>query len=55
MNSSVTQEEEGVVAALDEVRHGLEDGDYVTFSEVEGMTELNGCKPMKIKVNTDAA
>ena len=50
MVASVTQEEEGVVAALDEVRHGLEDGDYVTFSEVEGMTELNGCKPMKIKV-----
>merc|ERR1719418_238880 len=50
MVASVTQEEEGVVAALDEVRHGLEDGDYVTFSEIEGMTELNGCKPMKIKV-----
>ena len=50
MVASITQEEEGVVAALDEVRHGFEDGDYVTFSEVEGMTELNGCKPMKIKV-----
>ena len=34
-----------------QVRHGLEDGDYVTFSEIEGMTELNGCKPMKIKVS----
>ena len=50
MVASVTQEEEGIVAGNDEVRHGLEDGDYVTFSEVEGMTELNGCKPMKIKV-----
>merc|ERR550532_2758693 len=50
MVASVTQEEEGVVAAMDEVRHGFEDGDFVTFSEVEGMTELNGCKPMKIKV-----
>jgi len=50
MIASVTQEEEGVVAAMDEVRHGFEDGDFVTFSEVEGMTELNGCKPMKIKV-----
>ena len=49
-SASVTQEEEGVVAAMDEVRHGFEDGDFVTFSEVEGMTELNGCKPMKIKV-----
>ena len=37
-----------------QVRHGLEDGDYVTFSEIEGMTELNGCKPMKIKVNFQA-
>lgn len=50
MISSITQEEEGVVAAQDETRHGFEDGDHVTFSEVEGMTELNGCKPMKIKV-----
>ena len=49
-SASFTQEEEGVVAAMDEVRHGFEDGDFVTFSEVEGMTELNGCKPMKIKV-----
>jgi ubiquitin-activating enzyme E1 len=50
MISSVTQEEEAVVAAQDETRHGFEDGDYVVFSEVEGMTDLNGCKPMKIKV-----
>lgn len=50
MIASVTQDEEGVVAAQDETRHGFEDGDYVTFSEVEGMTELNGCKPIKIKV-----
>ena len=53
MVASVTQDPEGgVVAALDETRHGFEDGDYVTFSEVGGMSELNGCKPMKIKVNT---
>ena len=36
---------------MDESRHGLEDGDYVTFSEVQGMTELNGCKPIKIEVD----
>lgn len=41
---------EGVVATVDETKHGLEDGDYVTFSEVQGMVELNGCKPIKIKV-----
>ena len=38
------------MACIDETRHGFEDGDYVTFSEVKGMTELNGCPPMKIKV-----
>lgn len=43
-------DEEGLVSALDETRHGLEDGDYVTFSEVEGMEGLNGCEPRKITV-----
>ena len=42
--------DEGLVSALDETRHGLEDGDYVTFSEVEGMEKLNGCEPRKITV-----
>lgn len=41
---------EGVVSALDETRHGLEDGDYVTFSEVEGMEGLNDGTPRKITV-----
>lgn len=41
---------EGLVSALDETRHGLEDGDWVTFTEVEGMTGLNGCAPRKIEV-----
>lgn len=43
-------DEEGLVSALDETRHGLEDGDYVTFSEIEGMEGLNGCEPRKITV-----
>lgn len=43
-------DEEGLVSALDETRHGLEDGDYVTFSEVEGMEALNGAEPRKIMV-----
>uniref|UniRef100_A0A0A9XZ86 E1 ubiquitin-activating enzyme n=4 Tax=Lygus hesperus TaxID=30085 RepID=A0A0A9XZ86_LYGHE len=50
MIASVSREEDGVVTCLDDTRHGLEDGDYVTFSEVQGMTELNGCDPIKIKV-----
>jgi ubiquitin-activating enzyme E1 len=43
-------DDEGTVSVLDEARHGLEDGDYVTFSEVEGMEALNGCEPKKITV-----
>jgi ubiquitin-activating enzyme E1 len=41
---------EGLVSALDETRHGLEDGDWVTFTEVKGMEGLNGCAPRKIEV-----
>ncbi|TBU32859.1 ubiquitin activating enzyme [Dichomitus squalens] len=47
---SVDKDSEGVVTCLDETRHGLEDGDFVTFSEVQGMTELNGCEPRKVTV-----
>ncbi|RAH74005.1 E1 ubiquitin-activating protein ubaA [Aspergillus aculeatinus CBS 121060] len=43
-------DEEGLVSALDETRHGLEDGDFVTFSEVKGMEGLNGCAPRKVTV-----
>ncbi|XP_058054330.1 ubiquitin-like modifier-activating enzyme 1 isoform X1 [Anopheles bellator] len=50
MVASVTNDLESIVTCVDETRHGFEDGDYVTFTEVEGMTELNGCAPMKIKV-----
>ncbi|XP_015599069.1 ubiquitin-like modifier-activating enzyme 1 [Cephus cinctus] len=48
--ASISKDSEGVVTCLDDTRHGMEDGDYVTFSEVQGMTELNGCEPKKIKV-----
>lgn len=46
----VLQDKEGLVTCLDETRHGLEDGDFVTFTEVQGMEELNGCEPRKISV-----
>ena len=41
---------DGLVSALDETRHGLEDGDYVTFTEVQGMEGLNSADPRKITV-----
>ncbi|KAG6331678.1 hypothetical protein ID866_7409 [Astraeus odoratus] len=47
---SVDKDKEGLVTCLDEARHGLEDGDFVTFTEIQGMEELNGCKPRKISV-----
>lgn len=50
MVASISRDSEGVVTCLDDTRHGMEDGDYVTFSEVQGMTELNGCEAIKIKV-----
>lgn len=46
----VNVDETGLVSALDETRHGLEDGDYVTFTEIEGMPALNNCAPRKITV-----
>ncbi|KAH9951667.1 ubiquitin activating enzyme [Amylocystis lapponica] len=47
---SVEKDSEGLVTCLDETRHGLEDGDFVTFTEVQGMTELNACEPRKVSV-----
>jgi len=44
------QDAAAVVTCLDEARHGFESGDSVTFTEVQGMTELNGCQPVEIKV-----
>lgn len=43
-------DEEGLVSALDETRHGLEDGDCVTFTELEGLEALNNAEPRKITV-----
>ncbi|KAG8527468.1 uncharacterized protein KY384_007620 [Bacidia gigantensis] len=41
---------DGLVSALDETKHGLEDGDYVTFTEIQGMEKLNGADPRKVTV-----
>lgn len=42
--------ETGNVMTLEGAFHGFEDGDYVTFSEIKGMTQLNNIEPMKITV-----
>jgi len=50
MVTSISKDKESIVMCQDETRHGLEDGQYVTFREVRGMTELNGCEPRPVKV-----
>lgn len=42
--------DDGIVTCIDEKRHGMESGDFVTFSEIQGMEDLNGCEPREIKV-----
>ena len=39
MVSAVTKDGDGIVTCLDEKRHGFEDGDYVSFQEVQGRSE----------------
>lgn len=43
-------EPDGTVTMLDDNRHGLEDGNYVKFSEVEGLDKLNDGSLHKVEV-----
>ena len=44
-------EKDGTITMLDDSRHGLQDGDFVKFKEVEGMDKLNQSeKPFKVEV-----
>lgn len=43
-------EPDGTVTMLDDNRHNLEDGNYVKFSEVEGLEKLNDGTPYKVEV-----
>lgn len=47
MVSCISKDADGIITCLDETRHGFEDGDYVTFSEVELLFLLG----LKYKVN----
>lgn len=49
MISAINNDQLGTVTTLDEQRHGFEDGMFVTFSEVTGMTEVNA-REFQIKV-----
>lgn len=48
--AAVTQDSPGAVHTHNDRRHGFQDGDWVTFREVQGMTQLNDSKPRQIKV-----
>lgn len=50
--SNITNDKNGIVNVLEEKRHNLSDGDYVKFSDIQGMTELNDLPPQPIKVIT---
>lgn len=43
-------EPDGTVTMLDDNRHGLEDGQYVRFSEVQGLEKLNDGSLYKVEV-----
>ncbi|KAK2951817.1 putative Ubiquitin-activating enzyme E1 1 [Blattamonas nauphoetae] len=45
----ITNENPVVVDTIDEEMHGLSDGEFVTFTGIEGMTELNDREPLPVK------
>ncbi|XP_051873671.1 ubiquitin-like modifier-activating enzyme 1 isoform X2 [Pristis pectinata] len=47
--SCITKGNPGIVTCLERSGAGFQMGDFVTFSEVQGMTELNNCRPMEIQ------
>lgn len=50
MVSMITKENPGIVTCLDDSQHGFESGDVISFTEVQGMSVLNGIGPIEIKV-----
>ena len=47
--ASISNDNPALVSCVDDERLEFQDGDYVVFSEIRGMTELNDGKPRKIK------
>ena len=54
--NSITKEKEGKVFINTSLsgKINLTSNDLVSFKEIEGMTELNNCSPIKIRVNGDS-
>jgi len=48
--ASITQANPAIVTVHEDKRHKYQDGDYVTFREIQGMTELNDHPPIQIEV-----
>jgi len=48
--AGITHETQATVHVHHDKILPLQDGDWVTFREIQGMTELNGCPPRQIKV-----
>lgn len=47
--ASISNDNPALVSCVDDERLEFQDGDFVVFSEVRGMTELNDGKPRRIK------
>ncbi|KAM9361812.1 ubiquitin-like modifier-activating enzyme 1 [Symphorus nematophorus] len=47
----ISKDNPGVVICTDEQRHGFSNGVKVSFSEIQGMTELNNIDPVEIRVH----
>lgn len=47
---NATQANPCIITVHEDKRHKFQDGDYVKFTEVEGMTQLNSLPPTKIDV-----
>ncbi|KAJ3699537.1 hypothetical protein LUZ61_003242 [Rhynchospora tenuis] len=48
--ASISNDNPALVSCVDDERLEFQDGNYVLFSEIRGMTELNDSKPRKIKM-----
>jgi ubiquitin-activating enzyme E1 len=48
--ASIDKGNPGIVTTIPDELHDLQTGDYVTFTEVQGLEELNNCPPVQVTV-----